>query len=257
VSALSEVIANLRAAIAETQTARSEIRRVIDLVEQLVSQLRADTDGSANHLVEDGFSQLNMATEQLEEALALSAAGDETMERYINGVLLGAGSGNGSEAVGGGGGRPLAPPPAAPLPSGPDPVPKLVQDLAERLPPGGRGQTTVVFAYDGETSSDGTATRFESGRDRSAGAGLKPAYRGLIIMDHAEAKLAAAIRGARGAASSVVAVINNAPCPGQLGCDKIFADLIPAGTQVSIYVKSSETGTSLYGTYHGNGKAIL
>jgi hypothetical protein len=255
VSALSEVIANLRAAIAETQTARSEIRRVIDLVEQLVSQLRADTDGSANHLVEDGFSQLNMATEQLEEALALSAAGDETMERYINGVLLGAGSGGGSVSGGGGGGRPPAPPPVPTLPSGPDPVPKLVKDLAERLPPGGKGKTTVAFAYDDE-NSDGTATRFESGRDRSAGDGLKPAYRGLIIMDHAEAKLAAAIRGSSGAAMSVVAVINNAPCPGRLGCDGVFADLIPAGTQVSIYVMS-ETGPSLYGTYHGNGKAIL
>jgi len=64
VSALPEVIANLRAAIADTKTARSEIRRVIDLVEQLVSQLRADTDGSTSDLVEDDFSQLTMATEK-------------------------------------------------------------------------------------------------------------------------------------------------------------------------------------------------
>jgi hypothetical protein len=256
VSTLSEVIAILRAAIAETQTARSEIRQVQDLLEQLVSQLRTFTDGSTSELVEDGFGQLAMATGKLEEALAVSAAGGETMERYVNDVLLGAGSSSGGATAGCGGGRPPTPPPVPPPSSGPDRVPGLVTDLAERLPAGGKGRTTVVFAYDGETSSDGTATRFESGRDRSAGDGLRPAYRGLVIMDHAEAKLAAAIRGSNGAASSVVAVINNEPCPGRLGCDGVFADLIPAGTQVSIYVKSSE-GTSLYGTYHGNGKAIV
>ncbi|WP_168801727.1 DddA-like double-stranded DNA deaminase toxin [Glycomyces buryatensis] len=253
VSTLSETIADLRAAIEESERTQATVRAIRDVVEQLATQLRMDTDGSTNPLVEEGLGQLAQSQEKLEEALALYAAGDDTIERYIEGTLLGGGSTGGAGAGGHGGKPPSPPPPAPPQPSGPEPVPKLVHDLAERLPPGGKGKTTVVFAYD--DNENGDAVRFESGRDRSAAEGLKTAYKRLIIMDHAEAKLAAAIRDSRPAAGPVVAVINNQPCGGLRGCDAVFPDLIPTGAKVMIYVKC-ESGTQLYGTYDGNGKAI-
>jgi hypothetical protein len=120
------------------------------------------------------------------------------------------------------------------------------------LPPGGKRRTTIIFAFDDD---EGEAVEFTSRRDPTAADGLKSPYKDLMIMDHAEAHLASAIRSSAGGARRVTAVINNEPCPGPRGCDAVFGDLIPAGTAVTMYVKSPAE-TRMHSVYQGTGKGI-
>lgn len=126
-----------------------------------------------------------------------------------------------------------------------------MQHLAERLPEGGKRKRTHLFAYD----QDGHEVEFTSGQDPAAKEGLKAPYKDLVIMDHAEAQLAAGIRKSE-TEGRVVSVINNEPCPGPRGCDAVFADLLPQNVTVELYVKTS-AGTRFYGEYQGNGKGIV
>jgi hypothetical protein len=164
------------------------------------------------------------------------------MERYIEGPLLG-GSGSGGSP----------PPPATRRSaSGPEPIPPHVRELADRLSPGGKRRTTTIFAFGDD---EGEAVEFNSRRDPTAADGLKSPYKDLLIMDHAEAPLVSAIRPSAGGARRVTAVINNEPCPGLRGCDAVFADLIPTGTAVTMYVKPP-AGTRMHSVYQGTGKGI-
>jgi hypothetical protein len=259
-SLVSELIAELRALLEQIHEAQNGIQTARDQVETALGVIREATQDSSNDLVTEGTVQWRLAVEKLDEARAVLAGGDAAMEQYIFGPLLG--------GSGGGGTPPGRPPAPAPSP-GPDPedrskrqrdpgggtppaVPPLVRQLGVRLPEGGKGRQTVIFAVNDDESM---AIEFSSGRDDSTKEGLKPAYQRLIIMDHAEAKLAAAIRSSEGGARHVTAVINNEPCPGPAGCDAVLPGLIPSGTTVSLYVKTDE-GTLFYGEYQGNGKAI-
>jgi hypothetical protein len=258
-SLVSELIAELRALLEQIHEAQNGIQTARDQVETALGVIREATQDSSNDLVTEGTVQWRLAVEKLDEARAVLAGGDAAMEQYIFGPLLGSGGGGtppgkatGSGPVSGTRSRRPIETAARPGRRHASRVPPLVRQLGDRLPEGGKGRQTVIFAVNDDES---TAIEFSSGRDASTKEGLKPAYQRLIIMDHAEAKLAAAIRSSEGGARHVTAVINNEPCPGPAGCDAVLPGLIPSGTTVSLYVKTDE-GTLFYGEYQGNGKAI-
>jgi hypothetical protein len=50
---------------------------------------------------------------------------------------------------------------------------------------------------------------------------------------------------------------NNPPCDYEpYGCEKILSRLLPAGTQLAVYVRDDDGQVRLWHTYTGNGKAI-
>ncbi|MFY1623586.1 DddA-like double-stranded DNA deaminase toxin [Micromonospora sp. WMMD735] len=95
-----------------------------------------------------------------------------------------------------------------------------------------------------------------SGRDPAAAADLKPAYQLIVTTtDHLEAKLAARMR--RDHLTEATVVTNNPPCDyTPYGCEKILSRLLPAGTQLAVYVRDDDGQVRHWRTYTGNGKAI-
>ncbi|MFI6300435.1 DddA-like double-stranded DNA deaminase toxin [Amycolatopsis thailandensis] len=74
--------------------------------------------------------------------------------------------------------------------------------------------------------------------------GLKP----LAIASHVEVKLA--VRMARTGLRDVVVTINNVPCAGIAGCDRLLARILPEGATMTVY-GVTEDGTRIVDYYRG------
>ncbi|BCJ65719.1 DddA-like double-stranded DNA deaminase toxin [Polymorphospora rubra] len=91
----------------------------------------------------------------------------------------------------------------------------------------------------------------------AAGVGLRPPLAQAVVMDHAEAQAGAVLRRP-GAPTDATLVINNAPCDDPnlpLVCEKILAEILPAGSRLTVYLTDSDR-TWLHRVYTGTGEGI-
>jgi hypothetical protein len=253
-ASIGDVAAVLRAAVAVVEDAAGAVKVASENLETARAGLDTSLEASSNIDAHSGLAQMRAAHEALDEILAMLSGGNAAMDSYIASIA--------------GGGRPAGPRSGAtdtpPHGSGADSsssaspasevstiVPPLVQRLAQRLPVWDEDDPTIAYAY---TDEDGAETEFRSGRDPAAKAVLKPEYANRWIMDHAEAKTAAAIRASTGG-QRVRMVINKEPCQGVKGCDATLPAILPTGSSMTVYLRDGD-GVSFYRHYEGNGEGI-
>jgi hypothetical protein len=138
-----------------------------------------------------------------------------------------------------------------PAPATPERLPGWLTEAARDLPRRqAKDPTSGVALINGERIT------MRSGRDPTAAADLKPAYKLIATTtDHLEAKLAAQMR--REQITHAVVLTNNPPCDyDPYGCEKILPRLLPAAAQLTVYVRDDDGQVRLWHTYTGNGKAI-
>ncbi|MCD0444278.1 hypothetical protein LO763_11660 [Glycomyces sp. A-F 0318] len=249
-ASIGDVAAVLRAARAMAEEATQAVKAASDKLERVLADLGAMLEASSNPDAHEGQAQMRAAHRMLGEVLAALASGNTTMGDYVASI---AGSGGTTSSSATAGSRPAAGSDSA-VPSAVTPstaIPPLVQRLAQRLPVWDEDEPTLAYAY---TDEDGVETEFRSGRDAAAKTGLKPDYANRWIMDHAEAKTAAAIRAAT-SDQRVTMVINKEPCQGVKGCDATLPAIIPARSSVTVYLRDGD-GVSFYRHYEGNGEGI-
>jgi hypothetical protein len=78
------------------------------------------------------------------------------------------------------------------------------------------------------------------------------------LTDHAEAHVAQDMRRPD-ASRDVTLVVNNEPCVDDpYGCDRLLRHVIPAGSQLTVYVRDpgAPGGVRLFRRYEGTGKGI-
>ncbi|MFG1955926.1 DddA-like double-stranded DNA deaminase toxin [Micromonospora sp. NPDC048830] len=136
-------------------------------------------------------------------------------------------------------------------PAASEQLPSWLADAARDLP-----RRQAKDPTSGVALINGERIPMRSGRDPDAAADLKPAYKLIATTtDHLEAKLAARMR--REQVMHAVVLTNNPPCDYEpYGCEKILSRLLPAGAQLTVYVRDDDGQVRLWRTYRGNGKAI-
>jgi len=109
-----------------------------------------------------------------------------------------------------------------------------------------------LFDRDGQELTD---TPIRSSEKPESVADLHPTLHNWASpLGHVESHVAAMIR--RGAAPKDAAlVINNRPCPGVRGCDRLLPAMLPKGARLTVYVTDGQR-TWLHRTYDGTGEGI-
>jgi hypothetical protein len=151
------------------------------------------------------------------------------------------------------------------LPSGGD-LPAWLVEAAARLPgrPGGSGATSG-YLFDSGGNQLGGLRR--SGRDPAAADGVKRFRRESdgarlqptqveSVVTHVEGKVAAEMRAQP---QDAVLLLNNTPCLGVVGCDRLLPLLLPAGVNLTVFVKDANApgGARMHKVYSGNGGGLL
>ena len=137
----------------------------------------------------------------------------------------------------------------------PPPAPTWVQDAAQQLPqrPANKGPTLGrLFGRDGHELIDAPIW---SGENPRTVADLHPTLRNWVSpLGHVESHAAAMIR--RGEVpKDAVLVINNRPCAGIRGCDRLLSAMLPKGSRLTVYVTDGQR-TWLHRAYDGTGEGI-
>lgn len=264
-SSVGDVAAELNQAVQQLEGCRRTLAIAGDACQDARAGLAAAASGSGNALASAAVDAMTAAIDGLDDVRATLAAGASAIREYVLEITGGLGpspvTGRPATATGRSR-RPDAPRPADPAAGSATAVPtaglaQAVARVARRLPARTqRGSPTRGFVLDeaGNTLDEDPVV---SGTDRSLLDDLAlvgPERRASSQLTDVESKVAARIRRGQ-LPARVVLVLNNTPCAGPLGCQRMLPKVLPNGARVSVYVADG-TCTELYGIYDGNGSRI-
>lgn len=105
----------------------------------------------------------------------------------------------------------------------------------------------VLTTPDGRKIEDVASGKTGPGR---GGPGLKAPFRNMMAaLDHAEGHAAAVMRARR--LREATLYVNNEPCQGPFGCDKVLPHILPEGVRLTVYGPGG-----YHKTYRGTGKGL-
>lgn len=142
------------------------------------------------------------------------------------------------------------------MPTAPDWVRQVAVDLRQLLP---RGSKTagVLTTADGRTRSkpiwSGAQGPAAGGSGLRRDDTLNQWHRLKSAVEHVEGHAAAVMRRPNGPKDAVL-VVSVPPCPGPYGCNTILPALLPAESNLSVYVVGADGQPRFWRTYRGTGE---
>ncbi len=76
-----------------------------------------------------------------------------------------------------------------------------------------------------------------------------------VALTHVEGHVAALMRAGR-APQRVKLVVSEAPCPQRWGCHRMLPGLLPAGSELDVYVAGEDGSVRHHHTYRGLGTGV-
>lgn len=238
---LSEVAAQIRAVIADLGLLRSLLDTTLHDIERAGQGFAQVGRGTRVYLLPQAVTACGEAAELLVTTMGIVDQARDQLWNYLLVItprLAGP--------------RPTAAPVTvspATLQPGPEPAP-YIASFFDRLAIRHQDDSPTDGVL---TSEDGAeiqpVTSGKAGPGHGA-PGLRPPWSQTIsVTDHAEGHAAALLR--RLGLTRVTLYVNNKPCPNRGGCDRLLPDILPEGTQLTVYGPDG-----FCKVYVGNGRGL-
>ncbi len=255
---LDEVRAGLQAVLESMRQQRNTCAALTATAKATLDRLRVLTRGAQHPLVARMLAACQATITHLHQADSQLAASATALVAYGQEIGISLDAGNPAVGHGAAEHSPAVEPPAMSRPV----TPGFVSEVARRLrvPPGAK-VAGIATTADGTPLHDEPIVNGSRGALTDNAATLKPNAAGVpwsnldVALSHVEGHVAALMRTGR-APSRVTLVATEEPCTTRWGCHRLLPGLLPAASELAVYVADQHGNVRYHHTYRGTGTGV-